>query len=101
MERMRTFVADVLSAMGLPLDPTIEEQTDCVRIQLEGDGGEVLLHQKGAGLDALQHVLNTVFRRELPESHRIVVDYLDYRQGKDAELRQTALFLAESREADR
>lgn len=94
-ERMRTFVTEVLSAMGLPLDPVIEEQPDCIRIQLEGEEGEVLLRRKGAGLDALQHMLNTVFRRELPERQRIVVDYLDYRQGKDAELRQTALFLAD------
>ena len=93
--RMRTFVTDVLSAMGVPVEPTVEEQPDCVRILLEGAGGEALLHRKGAGLDALQHVLNTVFRRELPEDRRIVVDYQDYRQGQDAELRQTALFLAD------
>ena len=58
------------------------------------DEGELLLRRKGAGLDALQHVVNAVFRGEHAKGH-IVVDCLDYRKSKDEELKQTALLLAE------
>ncbi|MAG70239.1 MAG: R3H domain-containing nucleic acid-binding protein [Vicinamibacterales bacterium] len=92
--RAHGFVAAVLEAMALPLEPVVEEQTDCLRIRLDGDGGELLLQKRGAALDALQHVLNAIFRRELPERHRVVVDYQDFRASKDDELRETARVLA-------
>ena len=46
-------------------------------------------------LDALQHVTNTVFRRQLKDSRRIVIDALEFRRAKDEELRQMAKFLVE------
>jgi spoIIIJ-associated protein len=44
-------------------------------------------------LDAVQHLVNAAFRRNYPGRH-IVVDCLDYRKGKDAELQETAKLLA-------
>ena len=44
---------------------------DSVRVELSGDGGEVLLRRRGEALDALQHIVNTAFRRELKDD-RIV-----------------------------
>ena len=52
------------------------------------------LRRKGAGLDALQHIVNAVFRSEHTKGH-IAVDCLDYRKGEDNELRETALLLAQ------
>ena len=93
--RVEGFVEELLSALALPLQPVVNEQADCLRIQLNGDEGEVLLQKRAAALDALQHVLNAIFRRELPEHHRVVVDYRDFRLGKDEELRQTTRLLAD------
>tara|TARA_B100001179_G_scaffold82560_1_gene58250 strand:+ start:54 stop:527 length:474 start_codon:yes stop_codon:yes gene_type:complete len=93
--RIGVFVQDVLSAMGLQLTIAITEKPDCVQVRIDGTGGEVLLQRKGAALDALQHILNSRFRRELPEHHRIVVDHQDFRASKDAELFQTIDFLIE------
>ena len=92
--RVQELVKEVLSTLALPLQPVVEEQDDCLRIRLDGDGGEVLLEKRAAALDALQHVMNSVFRHELPERHRVVVDYRDFRLSQDAELRQTAQVLA-------
>ncbi len=91
--RMVTFVEAVTAAMGLSLDVTCTPIDDGTRITLDGDGGELLLRRKGAGLDALQHIVNAMFRSEHAKGH-IAVDCLDYRKGKDNELRQTALLLA-------
>ena len=92
--RMTTFVEAVATAMGLSLTVACTAIEDGTRITLDGDEGELLLRRKGAGLDALQHIVNAAFRNEHTKGH-IVVDCLDYRRNKDTELRQTALLLAE------
>ena len=49
----------------------------------------------GEGLQALQHIVDSAFGRTLPDEKRVFVDALEYRKGKDTELRQMAKFLAE------
>jgi spoIIIJ-associated protein len=93
--RVRDFMQQTLTAMGLPLDIAITEDTDSVRIELSGDGGEHLLRRRGEALDALQHVVNTAFRRQLNDDRSFVVDCLGYRKAKDAELKQMARFMME------
>lgn len=87
------FIQQVLGAMGLELTADTEETADNVRINLAGDGADVLLRRKGEALDALQVIVNTAFRRDARGDRHYVIDALDYRRGKDAELRQMALFL--------
>ena len=94
-DRVRDFVHRTLEAMGLPLEVTISDASDSVRINLAGEGGEVLLRRRAEALDALQHIVNTAFRRELKDDRTLVVDCLDYRKGKDAETRQMALYMME------
>ena len=91
---MVQFVGSVTGAMGLSLEVSIEPIEDGTRIVIEGEGSEILVRRRAAALDALQHLVNAAFRRHHPGRH-IVVDCLDYRKGKDAELRETAKFLAE------
>jgi len=94
-DRVKDFVGRTLDAMGIPLDVTVADSSDSVRIDLTGEGGEVLLRRKAEALDALQHVVNTTFRRELKDDRTFVVDCLDYRRAKDAETRQMARFMME------
>ena len=90
---LRTFVGDVVRDMGLDANVEVETLEDrSIRVDIKGDGGEVLLRRKGEGLDALQHIVNTAFRRDL-DSQRIVIDSLGFRRGKDLELEQMARFL--------
>jgi spoIIIJ-associated protein len=94
-QKVAGFMTDVLSAMGLALDVHVEDTPDAIRIELSGDGGEVLLRRKAEALDALQQIVNTGFRRELKDDRSFVVDCMDYRKAKDAELRQMARFMME------
>ena len=55
----------------------------------------MLLRRKAEALDALQHIVNTAFRRELKDDRTFVVDCLGYRRAKDAKLRQMARFMME------
>jgi spoIIIJ-associated protein len=93
--RLLDFVVTVTETMGLELEATVEDTPDGPRVNLKGEDGEVLLKHKGEALQALQHIASSVFRHELPEHHRLVVDCMDFRRDKDTELRQMALFLAE------
>lgn len=92
--RVIEFLQALTSAMGLALEVRVEQAPDHVRFNLEGAGGEILVRRRGEALDALQHIVNTAFRRELGET-RIAVDCMDFRKEKDAELRQMARFLAD------
>ncbi|MFO7302555.1 MAG: R3H domain-containing nucleic acid-binding protein [Acidobacteriota bacterium] len=87
------FVRNVVAAMGLDLEATLEERPDNVRVNLSGEGADVLLRRKGEALDALQVIVNTAFRRDARGERHYVIDALDYRLGKEAELRQMAKFL--------
>jgi len=88
------FVQNVVTAMGLALTATVEETSEATRINLEGEDGGVLIRRGGEGLQALQHVVATTFRKQLGDDNRIVIDCNGFRRDKDAELRQMALFIA-------
>jgi spoIIIJ-associated protein len=93
--QVRAFLEKTLGAMGVPLDIAVQDTADSVRFELSGDGGEVLLRRRAETLDALQHIVNTAFRRQLKDDRTFVLDCLDYRKGKDAELKQMARFVME------
>jgi spoIIIJ-associated protein len=89
------FVEKVVSSMGLSLKAEPEEMEDGLRINLTGEDGSLLIRRQGEALAALQHVVAAVFRQDVDERRRLVVDCLGYRKGKDIELRQMAKFLAQ------
>ena len=93
--QITTFVQNVVNAMGASLTTTVEETPEGTRINLEGEDGGVLIRRSGEGLQALQHIVATTFRRQLGEDTRIVIDCNGFRRDKDAELRQMAKYLAE------
>jgi spoIIIJ-associated protein len=93
--RIVEFVNAVTTAMGLSLTATVTETPELLRVDLDGEGGEWLVRKRGETLNALQHIVSTVFRDDLPEDQRLAVDCLGFRQDKDAELRRMAQFVAE------
>jgi spoIIIJ-associated protein len=93
--RIVEFVTAVTTAMGLSLTATIEETADGPRVNLNGEGGDLLVRRRGEALTALQHITSSIFRDDLPEGQRLAVDCLGFQQDKDAELRKMAKFLGE------
>ena len=88
------FVQKVVDAMDLDLEASSEEMPDGIRININGEDGNVLIKRQGEALAALQHIVSAVFRHETAEGRRLVVDCMGYRKGKDDELKQMAIFLA-------
>lgn len=93
-EQITGFVQSVVDAMGLTLTPRIEQTSEGTHINLEGEDGGVLVRRGGEGLQALQHLVATSFRKQLGDDNRIVVDCNGFRRDKDAELKQMARFIA-------
>jgi spoIIIJ-associated protein len=89
------FLQHVVTAMGMSLTTSVEETPEGTRINLEGEDGGVLVRRGGEGLQALQHLVATSFRRQLGDDNRVIVDCNGFRKEKDLELKQMARYLAE------
>jgi spoIIIJ-associated protein len=88
------FVQNVVNAMGVTLTVNVQETPEGTHINLEGEDGGVLVRRDGEGLQALQHIVATAFRKQLGDDNRIVIDCNGFRKDKDAELRQMAQYMA-------
>lgn len=89
------FVNNITTAMGVTPEVAVTETPDGIRVDVNGEGAEALLFQRGEALRALQTIVNTAFRRQLGDERKVLVDCQGFRRDKDAELRQMARFLAE------
>lgn len=93
--QIAAFVQSIVDAMGVSVTARVEDSPEAARINLEGEDGGVLIRRGGEGLQALQHLVATTFRKQLGDDNRIVIDCNGFRRDKDAELRQMARFMAE------
>jgi len=89
------FLDKFTAALGLTTTTTVEQTPDGPRINIGGDEAELLVRHRGEPIKALQHVVDMAYGRALPDEKRLFVDALEYRKGKDIELRQMARLLAE------
>jgi spoIIIJ-associated protein len=89
------FLDRFTSAMGMRAEVRVEEREEGPRLNLVGEDAELLVRHRGEPLKALQHVVDMAFGRQLPDNQRVLIDALDYRKGRDLELRQMAKLLAE------
>lgn len=89
------FLERFAKALGITATVTVEETADGPRINLGGDEVEILVRHRGEPLKALQHVVDAAWGRSLADEKRVFVDALEYRKGKDSELRLMAKLLAE------
>ena len=90
--KVTEFVRKVVEAMGLSLEVKAEQETDNVRVNSKARAVSCCCVGKAEALDALQHVVNTTFRRDGGE-HHYTVDCLGFRKAKDAELREMARYM--------
>ena len=89
------FLTRVTAAMGIDTPVDVEETADGPRLNLSGEQAELLVRHRGEPLKALQLIVDMAYGRSLEGEQRIFVDALEYRKGKDVELRQMAKLLAE------
>lgn len=88
------FLDQVAAALGIQVTISVEDGDNGPRLNIAGDEAELLVRHRGEPLKALQHVVDMAYGRSLPDDQRVFVDALEYRKGKDVELRQMAKLLA-------
>jgi spoIIIJ-associated protein len=90
------FLDRFIAALGIKATVDVEESENGPRLNLTGEEAELLVRHRGEPLKALQHVVDMSFSRSLgDDGRRVFVDALEYRKGKDVELRKMAVFLAQ------
>ena len=89
------FLNRFTAALGMKTAIDVEQTPDGPRLNLSGEEAELLARHRGEPIKALQHVVDMSFARTLPDDKRVFVDALEYRKGKDVELRKMAVFLAQ------
>ena len=89
------FLNRFTTALGINASVDVEQSPDGPRLNITGEQAEILVRHRGEPLKALQHVVDMAYGRSLPDDQRVFIDALEYRKGKDVELRQMAKLLAE------
>lgn len=93
---VETFLNDVFAHSGLELRATVNSSENH-SLLLNIDGADAALLRGGGGefLDALEHLLNQSFLRELSAEERILCDVHGFRAVRESELRAMAHHAAE------
>ena len=89
------FLNRVIAAFGIEATVAVDETADGPRFNITGDEAELLVRHRGEPLKALQHIVDSSYGRGLEGEKRVFIDALEYRKGKDIELRKMAQFLAQ------
>ncbi|HYO90029.1 MAG TPA: R3H domain-containing nucleic acid-binding protein [Pyrinomonadaceae bacterium] len=89
------FLNAILKGAGLELSAHVDEKESGCFLNIEGADASLLLSEGGELLEALQHILNQAFVRELPKEERIICDVENFRATREAELRAMARHAAE------
>ena len=80
----------LLESAGFDIQAAASESELGCLLSIEGPDSGLLLNQGGELLDALQHILNQAYGRDLPRGQRLICDANNYRAAREAELRAMA-----------
>jgi spoIIIJ-associated protein len=84
------FLESVFEMTGLQLRVTVKQGITGEVLDIEGHDAELLQSQTGELLEALQHLVNQVFGRNLSAGERLVCDVHGFRATREAELQAMA-----------
>lgn len=88
------FLKDVFKAMELDVMIEVEEESEELGINLQGDQMGILIGKRGQTLDALQYLVSLVVNKEEEEYIRVKLDAENYRQRRKETLENLANNLA-------
>jgi len=84
------FLENVFEMTGLQLRVAVKQGITGDVLDIEGHDAELLQTQTGELLEALQHLINQVFGRNLGAGERLVCDVHGFRATREAELQAMA-----------
>ena len=90
---IRELIRELARAADADLAGEVTTTDEAVVVRLEGQGKDLLLEDEGDVLEALEYLLQLMYRRAI-EPRRLVVDCEGYRSERDRALHDEALALA-------
>ncbi|MEA3486429.1 MAG: RNA-binding cell elongation regulator Jag/EloR [Thermodesulfobacteriota bacterium] len=87
----KTFIEGLLSHIGLDFPVNAEANGDYTVLNIQGDGGGLLIGKGGQTLDAMQYLTNKMLNKNGGARSRIILDTENYRKKREKNL----IFLAE------
>ena len=99
--RVHDLLERIIDAVGVEATVHVEEDSDEVRAQLEGEDLGLIIGRHGQVIDAIQHIAYRIACRGASTRKRVVVDAAGYRERRAVALRAAADQAAETAIHDR
>jgi spoIIIJ-associated protein len=93
--RAKTILEGILAAMGIHTPVSVEETEDSILLNIQGDGGGLLIGRRGQNLDAIQYIVNKAANRSANGRKMIIIDTEAYRKRREESLISLAEKLGE------
>ncbi len=84
------FLDSIFKETGLDLSVSVKTGLTGPVLDIDGHDAELLQTQTGELLEALQHLVNQVYGRNMEDGERLVCDVQGFRATREAELRAMA-----------
>jgi spoIIIJ-associated protein len=91
----KQFLEGLLQLMHLECPVSVQETPDKIILNIEGDGGGLLIGKRGQNLDAIQYIVNKVVNRTASDRKMIIIDTEAYRKRREDSLISLAEKLGE------
>jgi spoIIIJ-associated protein len=94
-EKARRILEGLLTRMAIPSPVTVEETEEEILLNVQGDGGGLLIGKRGQNLDAIQYIVNKAVHQIANGHKRIIIDTEEYRKQREESLVALAVRLGE------
>jgi spoIIIJ-associated protein len=94
-ERAKAVLEGILHHMGITAPVSIEETEDAVLLNIQGDGGGLIIGRRGQNLDAIQYIVNKAANRTGEGRKMVIIDTEAYRKRREESLISLAEKLGE------
>lgn len=81
--KAKTLLAGILERMSIEAPVSAEAREDAIVLNIQGDGGGLLIGKRGQNLDALQYIVNKATNRSGEDRKMIIIDTEAYRKRRE------------------
>jgi spoIIIJ-associated protein len=81
--KAKTLLAGILERMNIEAPVTADAREDAIVLNIQGDGGGLLIGKRGQNLDALQYLVNKATNRSGEDRKMIIIDTEAYRKRRE------------------
>lgn len=94
-KQSQEFLNSIFTGAQLELRASADESEGSCVLNIDGPDASLLRSEGGELLDALEHLVNQIFARNLSQGQRLICDVQNYRAVRETELRAMARHAAE------